>query len=78
MDAVAFFVHAQLTTQRVERPRGKDAAQAVFWDDNFVTLLPGEIRILRARKAVPFVNPTVVVAIYNDVSGKGASGAHRS
>lgn len=69
---VAFFVHVQL---RDAEPTGAPSSEwdaiadrAVFWDDNFITLLPGEKRLLAARTSVVFNRP---VAYFTSSSGFG-------
>ncbi len=50
--STAFFVHAS-----VRRERGGDEVLPVLWDDNYVTLYPGEQRMLRATYARKFIGP---------------------
>lgn len=60
--AIAFFVRLQVTG------RGGHEALPVLWSDNYVSLLPGETRVLTAtyrRRALGGVPPRVVVSGWN-------------
>jgi len=61
---VAFFIHA-----RVLGINERDV-WPIFWDDNYVTLLPGETRVLTARYAGAGDGNQVTVDVWNNISGK--------
>src|SRR6185437_5440624 len=59
---VAFFVRLQLTG------RGGQEALPVFWEDNYISLLPGETRTLSATvrtRALGGAAPRVIVSGWN-------------
>jgi len=61
-NSIAFFLRLQITG------RGGQEALPVFWEDNYVTLLPGETRALTARYNVHDLGggaPTAVVTGWN-------------
>ena len=59
--SIAFFLRLEVV--------GRDAAEAlpVFWDDNYVTLLPGETRVVSATYRARDLSgePRVVVSGWN-------------
>jgi exo-1,4-beta-D-glucosaminidase len=60
---VAFFVHVELT-----QGAGGEEILPVFWQDNYVTLLPGETRVVEARYRAADAKgskPTLKVDAYN-------------
>jgi exo-1,4-beta-D-glucosaminidase len=62
-DHIAFFVHA-----KIENAKDHKSILPVIWSDNYVSLLPGETRILTARIKDPEVNdkmPYLVIDGYN-------------
>jgi hypothetical protein len=72
-DNVAFFVQLRLydlSSQEIDTPLDhgftyEPLGVIAFWDDNFVTLLPGESRVLRASSLVEVKMPHVSVEPYN-------------
>jgi exo-1,4-beta-D-glucosaminidase len=65
-NAVAFMVHL-----RVTRGRGGEDLTPIFWDDNYITLLPGEKRTVSAKFEQPApdaAKPMLVLDGWNVVS----------
>ena len=64
---IAFFVRV-----RIVRDRDQQDVLPVFWDDNYVTLLPGETVQLKARYNKEDLNggqPSLIVEVWNNISG---------
>jgi exo-1,4-beta-D-glucosaminidase len=72
-DGIAFMVHP-----RVTRGKGGQDVTPIFWSDNYISLLPGEKRSLRARyddAALGSKEPVLEVEGYNIETGSVPVGA---
>jgi len=72
-DGIAFMVHP-----RVTRGKGGQDVTPIFWSDNYISLLPGEKRSLRARyddAALGRKEPVLEVEGYNIETGSVPVGA---
>lgn len=59
-DRIAFFIELLLTDERTAEP-----IVPIFWQDNYVTLLPNETRVLSATFSAAVEKPTVTIRGWN-------------
>jgi exo-1,4-beta-D-glucosaminidase len=64
-EVIAFFVELKITKQK-----SKETVLPIFWDDNYISLLPGEKRTIKAKIAIKDLNGDTPIFEYNGLNIK--------